>query len=56
MTVAPAAPAAQGAPAFAPGLAWDDSNRRHGSQFIGGSAPSSSSYREPSALRGGPRD
>ena len=45
-----------GAVTFAAGPAWDDSNRRHGTQSIGGSAVTSPAYREPSPGRGGPKD
>jgi len=56
--LAPAASSATGydAVTFSAGPAWDDSNRHHGTQSVGGSLLSTSGFREPSDQRGGPRD
>jgi hypothetical protein len=41
---------------FAAGPAWDDTNRRHGTQSVGGPEAGQLGYREPSGQRGGPKD
>jgi hypothetical protein len=41
---------------FAAGPAWDDTNRRHGAQSLGGPPSGQLGYREPSGQRGGPKD
>jgi hypothetical protein len=39
----------------AAGPAWDDTNRRHGTQSMGGPEVGQLRYREPSSQRGGPK-
>ena len=41
---------------FVNGSAWDNSDRRHGTQSIGGVDASPAAYRSPGDQRGGPKD
>jgi hypothetical protein len=41
---------------FVNGSAWDSSDRRHGTQAVGGIDVSPAAYRSPGDQRGGPRD
>lgn len=52
---AAAGSAGYGSVTFAAGPAFDDTNRHHGTQSIGGSDAKPAPYREPSSQRGGPQ-
>lgn len=57
-SLAPAAAAGSagyGSVTFAAGPAFDDTNRHHGTQSMGGSDAKPAPYREPSSQRGGPQ-